>query len=75
MAPVVVDTSQDTTEEVAKFIERLEDWDSKNHQIITWLGNTSIPAIHTQFDVSDVAKELRDFLATRFQSIGLAHYY
>ncbi|KAL0549030.1 hypothetical protein IC582_013510 [Cucumis melo] len=65
----------ETTAEDIKYIERLEDWDSKNHQIITWLGNTSIPAIHTQLDSFDTAKELWDFLATRFQSIGLAHYY
>ncbi|XP_031739694.1 uncharacterized protein LOC105434738 [Cucumis sativus] len=68
-------TVQETTAETDKYIERLEDWDSKNHQIITWLGNTSIPAIHTQFDAFDTAKELWDFLSTRFQSIGLAHYY
>ncbi|XP_050935712.1 uncharacterized protein LOC127144183 [Cucumis melo] len=65
----------DTTAEDIKYIERLEDWDSKTHQIITWLGNTSIPVIHTQFDAFDTAKELWDFLYTRFQSIGLAHYY
>ncbi|XP_031742870.1 uncharacterized protein LOC116404496 [Cucumis sativus] len=40
----------------------------KNHQIITWLGNTSIHAIHAQFDAWD-------FLSTRFKSIELAHYY
>ena len=68
-------TVQETTAETDKYIERLEDWDSKNHQIITWLGNTSIPAIHTQFDAFDTAKELWDFLSTRFQAIGLAHYY
>ncbi|TYK03354.1 Retrovirus-related Pol polyprotein from transposon TNT 1-94 [Cucumis melo var. makuwa] len=69
--PIVHETSA----EDIQYIERLEDWDSKNHQIITWLGNTSIPAIHTQFDAFDSAKELWDFLYTRFQSIGLAHYY
>ena len=42
-------TKQDKDkEEDSKFIERLEDWDSKNHQIITWLGNTSIHAIHEE---------------------------
>ncbi|KAA0045094.1 putative mitochondrial protein [Cucumis melo var. makuwa] len=30
-------TSDETTAEDTKYIERLEDWDSKNHQIITWL--------------------------------------
>ncbi|KAA0047306.1 Retrovirus-related Pol polyprotein from transposon TNT 1-94 [Cucumis melo var. makuwa] len=67
-------TKQDK-EDDGKFIERLEEWDSKNHQIITWLSNTSIPAIHTQFDAFESAKELWDFLSTRFKSVGLAHYY
>ena len=41
-----------------KYIEKLKDLDNKNHQIITWLGNTSIPTIHTQFDAFDIAKDL-----------------
>lgn len=69
------DAGQNPMEDDAKFIERLEDWDSKNHQIITWLDNTSILAIHTQFDAFDTAKELWNFLATQFQSIGFAYYY
>ncbi|TYK16338.1 uncharacterized protein E5676_scaffold21G001200 [Cucumis melo var. makuwa] len=67
-------TKQDK-EDDGKFSERLEEWDSKNHQIITWLSNTSIPAIHTQFDAFESAQELWDFLSTRFKSVGLAHYY
>ncbi|XP_050938612.1 uncharacterized protein LOC127148571 [Cucumis melo] len=67
-------TKQDK-EDDSKFIEHLEEWDSKNHQIITWLSNTSIPAIHTQFDAFENAKELWDFLSTRFKSVGLAHFY
>ncbi|KAA0062628.1 Copia protein [Cucumis melo var. makuwa] len=59
----------------SKFIERLKEWDNKNHQIITWLSNTSIPAIHTQFDAFENAKELWDFLSTLFKFVGLAHYY
>ncbi|KAA0051092.1 UBN2_3 domain-containing protein [Cucumis melo var. makuwa] len=50
-------TKQDK-EDDSKFIERLEEWDNKNHPIITWLSNTSIPAIHTQFDAFENAKEL-----------------
>ena len=65
----------DVTTEDDKYIEKLEDWDNKNHQIITWLGNTSIPATHTQFDTFNTSKELWNFLLTRFQSIGLAQYY
>ncbi|KAL0546824.1 hypothetical protein IC582_016742 [Cucumis melo] len=67
-------TKQDK-EDDGKFSERLEEWDSKNHQIIIWLSNTSIPAIHTQFDAFESAQELWDFLSTRFKSVGLAHYY
>ncbi|KAL0544483.1 hypothetical protein IC582_019599 [Cucumis melo] len=67
-------TKQDK-EDDSKFIKRLEEWDSKNHQIITWLSNTSIPVIHTQFDAFENAKELWVFLSTRFKSVGLAHYY
>ncbi|KAA0032344.1 uncharacterized protein E5676_scaffold340G00040 [Cucumis melo var. makuwa] len=67
-------TKQDK-EDDGKFIERLEEWDSINHQIITWLSNTSIPTIHTQFDAFESAKELWDFLSTRFKFVGLAHYY
>ncbi|KAK3023310.1 hypothetical protein RJ639_044532 [Escallonia herrerae] len=29
-----------------KFDERLDDWDSKNHQIITWFCNTSVRLCH-----------------------------
>ncbi|KAA0066596.1 Zinc finger, CCHC-type [Cucumis melo var. makuwa] len=34
----------ETTTEDIKYIERLEDWDSKNHQIITWLEYESVHA-------------------------------
>ncbi|GMP23911.1 hypothetical protein CsSME_00001351 [Camellia sinensis var. sinensis] len=37
------------TESTATYTNRLEDWDSKNYQIITWLRNTSIPSISLQF--------------------------
>jgi hypothetical protein len=58
-----------------KFANRLEDWDSNNHQIITWFRNTSIPAIHIQSAYYDSAKEIWDFLANRYQTTRLAHYY
>ena len=58
-----------------KLANRLEDWDSNNHQIITWFRNTSVPAIHIQFADYDSAKEVWDFLSTRYQTTGLAHYY
>ncbi|KAJ1394467.1 hypothetical protein SESBI_34169 [Sesbania bispinosa] len=55
--------AKDETNE--KFVERLEEWDSKNHQIITWFRNTSIPSIQVQFTDYNSAKEIWDFLANR----------
>lgn len=40
---------QTETETNKNFIDRLENWDSRNCQIITWLRNTSVPSIHLQF--------------------------
>ena len=33
------------------FALRLEDWDGINHQIITWLRNTSTPSVSMEFGV------------------------
>ena len=64
-----------TDENDTKYVERLEDWNSKNHQIITWFCNTSIPSIHIQFAEFDIAKEVWDFLSNRYKTTGLAYYY
>ncbi|KZV40897.1 hypothetical protein F511_05142 [Dorcoceras hygrometricum] len=64
---------QDETDD--RFADRLEDWDSKNHQIITWFRNTSIPSIHIQFADYNTAKEIWDFLSNRYKTTGLAHYF
>ena len=45
---------------------RIEDWESANHQIITWFRNTSIPFIVDEFDNIDIAKEVWDLLITRY---------
>ena len=37
---------------------RIEDWESANHQIITWFHNTSIPSIGDEFGNIDIAKEV-----------------
>ena len=37
---------------------RIKDWESVNHQIITWFCNTSIPSIVDEFDNLDIAKEV-----------------
>ncbi|GFZ00433.1 hypothetical protein Acr_14g0000690 [Actinidia rufa] len=58
-----------------EFIVRLEEWDSKNHQIITWIRNTSIPSISLQFGRFDTAHAIWDFLATRYTTADLACQY
>ncbi|GAV71138.1 UBN2_3 domain-containing protein [Cephalotus follicularis] len=64
---------QDETDE--SFADRLEDWDSANHRILTWFTNTSIPSVNMQFIHFDLAKESWDFLASRYTSTDLAHQY
>ena len=73
--PVGAAGADPTAKDLEAYGEKLEDWDSKNHQILTWVRNTSIPAIQVQLASFDNAKKAWDFLATRFQSTGLAHYY
>ncbi|GKV09272.1 hypothetical protein SLEP1_g20797 [Rubroshorea leprosula] len=48
-----------------KYVDHLEDWDNKNHQIITWFRNTSIPSIHLQFGRYETTKEVWDLLVAR----------
>ena len=64
-----------TGEADQKFAERLEDWDSKNHQIITWLRNTSIPSIHLQFGQFETAKAVWDHLAQQYTSSISSHHF
>ncbi|GLT91845.1 hypothetical protein SLE2022_097130 [Rubroshorea leprosula] len=58
-----------------KYVDCLEDWDSKNHQIITWFRNTSIPSIHLQFGRYETAKEVWDLLAARYTTSDLSSQY
>ncbi|GFY96520.1 histone acetyltransferase of the CBP family 12 [Actinidia rufa] len=67
--------TQGATETPTEFIVRLEEWDSKNHQIITWIRNTSIPSISLQFGRFDTAHAIWDFLATRYTTADLACQY
>jgi hypothetical protein len=55
---------KDETEDAFAF--RLEDWDGVNHQIITWLRNTSTPSVSMEFGSYDTAKDLWDMLASRY---------
>jgi len=56
-----------------KFLERLEDWECKNHQILTWIRNTSTPSIKNQFARFETAKDVWDLLATRYSTTSIVH--
>ncbi|KAJ4952783.1 hypothetical protein NE237_029615 [Protea cynaroides] len=58
-----------------KLQDRLEEWDSKNHQAITWLHNSCVPSINVQFGRYETAKEVWDLLASRYTTADLAHQY
>ncbi|KAK3014566.1 hypothetical protein RJ639_010180 [Escallonia herrerae] len=58
-----------------KFVERLEDWDSKNNQIIIWFCNTSVLSIYQQFGCYNTAKEIWDLLAHRYTTADLSRQY
>uniref|UniRef100_A0A2N9G3G1 GAG-pre-integrase domain-containing protein n=1 Tax=Fagus sylvatica TaxID=28930 RepID=A0A2N9G3G1_FAGSY len=55
---------KDETEDT--FALRLEDWDGINHQIITWLRNTSTSSVSMEFGGYDIAKDVWDMLASRY---------
>ncbi|KAK2996519.1 hypothetical protein RJ639_025378 [Escallonia herrerae] len=57
------------------FANRLEDWDSINHRIITWFSNTSIASINMQFGRFDTAKEAWDTMVQRYTLTDLANQY
>ena len=54
---------------------RIEDWESVNHQIITWFRNTSISSIVDEFGNIDIAKEVWDLLVTRYAGPSGAHNF
>ena len=59
--PEQVDKETDST-----YAIRIEDWESANHQIITWFRNTSISSIVDEFGNIDIAKDVWDLLVTRY---------
>jgi hypothetical protein len=62
-------------EEDTKFADRLEDWDCKNHQIITWFRHSTVPSIHQQFGRYENAKDVWDLLSRHYTTTGLSHEY
>jgi hypothetical protein len=58
-----------------KFADRLEDWDCKNHQIITWFRHSTVSSIHQQFGRYENAKDVWDLLSHHYTTVGLSHKY
>ncbi|WOH06591.1 hypothetical protein DCAR_0626019 [Daucus carota subsp. sativus] len=59
----------------SKFKDRIEEWDVKNHQAITFFRNSSVSKINLQFGNYDTAKEIWDLLASRYTTSNLSHQY
>uniref|UniRef100_A0A2N9IIA8 Uncharacterized protein n=1 Tax=Fagus sylvatica TaxID=28930 RepID=A0A2N9IIA8_FAGSY len=57
-----------SSEDADAFRIRLVEWDSNNHQILTWLRNTSIPSISNLLGNFDDARTAWDMLAKRYSS-------
>jgi hypothetical protein len=57
-----------SSEDEDAFRIRLIEWDSNNHQILTWLRNTSIPSISNLLGNFDDAHTTWDMLAKRYSS-------
>ena len=62
-------------EDDTKFADRLEDWDCKNHQIITWFLHSTVSSIHQQFGHYENAKDVLDLLSRHYTTAGLSHEY
>ena len=62
-------------EEDTEFADRLEDWDCKNHQIITWFRHSTVPSIHQQFGRYENAKDVWDLMSRHYSTAGLSHEY
>ncbi|KAM7480832.1 hypothetical protein LguiB_005415 [Lonicera macranthoides] len=71
----VVKPTKKTDETDDKFNDRLDDWESKNGDIITWVRNTSISRIGQQIGRFTTGKEVWDFLKSRYTPKDLSHQY
>uniref|UniRef100_A0A9I9EFS5 DUF4219 domain-containing protein n=1 Tax=Cucumis melo TaxID=3656 RepID=A0A9I9EFS5_CUCME len=56
----------ETTTEDIKYIKRFEDWDIKNHQMITWLGIAHYYQLHSTLISlnQEVGQSVNEYLAT-----------
>ncbi|WJZ96775.1 hypothetical protein VitviT2T_015427 [Vitis vinifera] len=52
----------------AVFLNRMIEWDSHNHMILTWIWNTSIPFISNMMGSFDDAKSAWDMLVKRYST-------
>ncbi|WOH05162.1 hypothetical protein DCAR_0624576 [Daucus carota subsp. sativus] len=67
--------TKENDEADSKFKDRIEEWDVKNHQAITFFRNSSVSKINLQFGNYDTAKEIWDLLASRYTTSDLSHQY
>jgi hypothetical protein len=59
-------------EDDTKFANRLEDWDCKNHQIITWFHHSTVSSIHQQFGRYENAKDVWNLLSRHYTIASLS---
>lgn len=60
----IVQPVQKEDEDAEKFVDRLQEWDNRNHQIITWFYNTSQLSIQLQFSRFEQPNRFVTFLLT-----------
>lgn len=57
---------QKHTEDIDAFEKRLDEWDSNNHKIISWITNTFVTSIGLLLGKYATAQKVWDFLARRY---------
>lgn len=65
--------TKQTSEKDEQFLDLLEDWESKSHQILTWIRNASISCFKIQFARVEIAKDVWDLLAKRYSTTNIIH--
>ena len=75
MTGEILKPTQKKDEDEEKFVDRLETLDGKNHQILTWFRNTYANVIKLDLCRFDTAKEVWDFLASRYSISDYIHQF
>ena len=67
--------TQKEDEDEEKLIERIDKWDCKNHQILTWFRNTCPNVIKLDFQRFDTANKVLDFLESCYSISDDIHQF